>query len=210
MGVLGVDTHHPHPNPLPSREREFLCVCGGSTSRWRSCRTSFTGIYRINRMGVLGVDTHHPHPNPLPSREREFLCVCGRFPGFTGIYRINRGGFETRPYVLWGGGCVRIRIFGIRGFSGLFGGGWWGFSFWWWFDRLTMSGGGVAVGWRCLLVWVVAGGRVLHRCQRTAGGHATISPTFSCTRRAVVTRLRAGSDSPGDTSGADAGEESGL
>ena len=70
---FGVDTHHPHPNPLPSREREFLCVCGGSTSRWRSCRTSFTGIYRINRMGVLGVDTHHPHPNPLPSREMAFL-----------------------------------------------------------------------------------------------------------------------------------------
>ena len=86
-------------------------------------------------------------------------------------------------------GIVRIRIRRILGFAGFADGVSTGFL-------LLVSAVGFEFGG-----WLEEAGP-LHRCQRTAGGHATISPTFSCTQHAVVTRLRAGSDSPGDTSGA--------
>ena len=47
------------------------------------------------------------------------------------------------------------------------------------------------------------------RCQHTAGGTQQFDLLFRVLG-ALCARLRAGSDSPGDTSGANAGEESGL
>ena len=74
----------------------------------------------------------------------------------------------------------------------------------WCLGWLSHLGSGLAMG------FVLWGGRIALRCQRTAGLVTQLFRLLFRVLGALCARLRAGSDSPGDTSGANAGEESGL